>query len=67
MYKFHLSLSSFVCVCVCACVRARACACVCHYRQNEVHHSLYYACVGVAFGHVELAGINVDIAIGLDQ
>ena len=56
-----------MCVHVCACVCARACACVCHYRQNEVHHSLYYACVGVAFGHVELAGINVDIAIGLDQ
>ena len=31
-------------------------------RHNYVF-SLYYACVGVTFGHVELRGVKVDIVV----
>ena len=36
------------------------------YEHNETvsyKFSLYYACAGVTLGHVELAVLNVDIAI----
>ena len=34
-----------------------------HYETVSCKFSLYYSCVSVTFGHVELTGLNMDTAI----
>ena len=62
-----------MCVSLCVCARAHASLNIDRlkfeielYQNNEAvsyKFSLYYACAGVTFEHVELTVVNVDIAI----